>query len=102
MRAPGVSVSLLKLYGAEQERVLVSLYGAEMAGSFGALLKSLSTVLEEKVVPLSLALDQGREEIKKPRKVLFDQGVSKLPYSSEFGGLGVPFGVYALAMEMVG
>jgi alkylation response protein AidB-like acyl-CoA dehydrogenase len=92
----------LKLYGAEQERVLVSLYGAEMAGSFGPLLKSLSTVLEGKVVPLSLALDQGREEIKKPRKLLFDQGVSKLPHPSEFGGLGVPFGVYALAMEMVG
>jgi len=90
----------LKIFGAEQERVLGSLYGAEAAEVYSALLRSLSVVLEEKVSPLSLALDQGNEEISKPRRVLFDQGVCKLPHATEFGGMGVPFGVYALAMEL--
>jgi butyryl-CoA dehydrogenase len=92
----------LKIFGAEQERVLGSLYGAEAAEVYGALLRSLSVVLEERVAPLSLALDQGKEEISKPRRVLFDQGVCKLPHATEFGGMAVPFGVYALAMELAG
>ena len=92
----------MKLFGAEQESVLGSLYGAEAAEVYGALLRSLSVVLEEKVAPLSLALDQGKEEIAKPRRVLFDQGVCKLAHASELGGMGVPFGVYALAMELAG
>ncbi len=90
----------MKIFGAEQERVLGSLYGAEAAEVYSALLRSLSAVLEEKVSPLSLALDQGKGEITKPRRVLFDQGVCKLPHAAEFGGMGVPFGVYALAMEL--
>ncbi len=92
----------MKIFGAEQERVLGSLYGAEAAEVYSALLHSLSVVLEEKVAPLSLALDQGKEEISKPRRVLFDQGVCKLPHATELGGMGVPFGVYALAMELAG
>jgi len=92
----------MKLFGAEQERVLGSLYGDEAAEVYGALLRSLSVVLEEKVAPLSLALDQGKEEIGKPRRVFFEQGVCKLPHATEFGGMGLPFGVYALAMELAG
>jgi butyryl-CoA dehydrogenase len=92
----------LKLFGAEQERVLGSLYEAEAAEAYGSLLRSLSIVLQEKVSPLSLALDQGKGEIKEPRRVLFDQGVCSLPHASEFGGMGLPFGVYALAMELAG
>jgi butyryl-CoA dehydrogenase len=92
----------LKLFGAEQERVLGSVYGAEAADTYGALLRSLSAVLEEKVSPISLALDQGRAEVEVPRRTLFDQGVCKLPHVGEFGGMGLPFGVYALAMELAG
>jgi alkylation response protein AidB-like acyl-CoA dehydrogenase len=92
----------LKLFGAEQERALVSFYGAEAAEVYGALLRSLSVVLEEKVSPLSLAIDQGKVEIGKPRRVLFDQGMCKLPHAGEYGGMAVPFGVYALAMELAG
>jgi len=78
------------------------LYGDEAAEVYGALLRSLSVVLDERVSPLSLALDQGKGEIDKPRRVLFEQGVCKLPHASVLGGMGVPFGVYALAMELVG
>ncbi len=92
----------MKLFGAEQERVLGTLYGVGAAEVYGPILLSLSTVLEEKVVPLSLPLDQGKEEIGKLRRVLFEQGVCKLPHAEEFGGMGLPFGVYALAMELAG
>lgn len=92
----------MKLFGAEQERALVSFYGAEASEVYGALLRSLSVVLEEKLSPLSLAIDQGKEEIGKPRRLLFDQGLCKLSHAAEYGGMGVPFGVYAMAMELAG
>jgi butyryl-CoA dehydrogenase len=92
----------LKLFGVEQERVLGSFYGVAAAEVYGPILRSLSVVLEDKVATLSLALDQGKEEIGKARRVLFEQGVCKLPHAGEFGGLDLPFGVYALAMELAG
>ena len=92
----------MKLFGAEQERVLGSLYGAEAAGVYSALLRSLSVVLEQKVYPLSLAVDQGKEEVEKPRRILFEQGVCRLAYPADLGGLGIPFGIYALALELAG
>jgi len=93
---------LLKLLGAEHEQVLLSLYEAEGAETYGSLLRSLSTVLEDNVIPLSLALDQGKGDIKETRKVLFEQGVCKLSHPGGYGGMGLPFGVYALAMELAG
>lgn len=59
-------------------------------------------MLEEKVSPRSLALDQGKAEIGDLRRVLFDQGVVGMPHSADSGGMGFPFGVYAIAMELAG
>ena len=92
----------MKLLVPEHEHLLVSLYGAEAAEGHAALLRTLSAALEQKVLPLSLPIDQGKEEVRKARKVLFDQGVCRLPHAIESGGLGVPFGVFALAMELAG
>ena len=92
----------MKLFSAEHERVLLSLYEAEGAETYGSILRSLSVVLEEKVLPLSLALDQGKGEIKEPRQILFEQGVCKLSHPGGYGGMDLPFGVYALAMELAG
>ncbi len=92
----------MKLFGPEHEHLLLSLYEAEGAETYASLLRSLSAVLEEKVLPLSLSLDQGRGDIKKTRGVLFDQGVCKLSHQGGYGGMGLPFGVYALAMELAG
>jgi len=92
----------LKLFNSEGERVLLSLYEAEGAETYGSLLRSLSAVLEEKVLPLSPALDQGKGDIKELRQVLFDQGVCKLSHPGGYGGMDIPFGVYAMAMELAG
>lgn len=92
----------MKLFAPEHERLLVSLYGAEAAEAHAALLRSLSLALEQKVVPLSLPIDQGKEDVRRARKVLFDQGLCKLPHANEAGGLGAPFAVFAMAMELAG
>ncbi len=92
----------MKLFGAAQERVLLTIYGPEAAETYGALLRGLSVVLEKKVVPLSLALDQGRAEIESARRILFEQDVCRLAHEGEHGGMGLPFGVYAMAMELAG
>lgn len=92
----------MKLFAPEHERLLVSLYGAEAAEAQAALLRSLSLALEQKVVPLSLPIDQGKEDVRRARKVLFDQGLCKLPHANEAGGLGAPFAVFAMAMELAG
>jgi alkylation response protein AidB-like acyl-CoA dehydrogenase len=91
----------MKLFGPEHERVLFSLYG-DGAPEFEILLRSLSAVLEAKVLPLSLALDQGKGDIAEPRRILFEQGLCKLSHPGGYGGMGLPFGVYALAMELAG
>lgn len=92
----------MKLFGSAHESLLLSLYGVEGATDYSALLRSLSGVLEEKVAPLSLPLDQGRAGIEEARRVLFEQGVCGLPHATRDGGMGLPFGVYALAMELAG
>jgi acyl-CoA dehydrogenase len=92
----------LKLFGSEHEHVLLSLYEAEGGETYASLLRSLSVVLEEKVLPLSLPLDQGRGDIRETRRVLFEQGVCKLSHPGGYGGMSLPFGVYALAMELAG
>jgi len=74
----------------------------DAASEFDDLLRSFSAVLEAKVLPLSLGLDQGKGDIAETRRVLFDQGLSKLSYPERYGGLALPFGVYALAMELAG
>jgi alkylation response protein AidB-like acyl-CoA dehydrogenase len=91
----------MKLFGPEHERILLSLFG-DGAPEFDVLLRSFCAVLEAKVLPLSLALDQGKGDIAEPRRILFDQGLCKLSHSGAYGGMGLPFGVYALAMELAG
>src|SRR5436309_1047417 len=91
----------MKLFGTEHERVLLSLYG-DGASEIDGLLRAFSLVLEKKVLPLSLALDQGNGDISEPRRILFEQGLCKISHPGGYGGMGLPFGVYALAMELAG
>jgi hypothetical protein len=60
----------MKLFGPEHERLLSSLYG-DGASEFDGLLRSFSAVLEAKVLPLSLGLDQGKGHIGQTRRTLF-------------------------------
>src|ERR1700722_18177496 len=90
----------LGLYQAEHEKVLRTFYGSEYSGH-SDLLGSIAAFLEAEVVPRSAAFDAGAGGMAEVRKKLFEQGICRIPFDSH-GGLSLPFGLYALAMELVG
>lgn len=58
--------------------------------------------MEDKVLPFAAAFDAHTASIEATRKALLQQGVCQIPFPREYGGLGLPFGIYDLAMELVG
>lgn len=58
--------------------------------------------MEKKVMPLSADVDGGKKSMGPTRKELFRQGFCSIPFPSEYGGLGLPFSVYANAVELLG
>jgi alkylation response protein AidB-like acyl-CoA dehydrogenase len=69
---------------------------------YSEVLSSLGSFMEKEILPISPKLDTGEASIKKPRKALFDQGMRLIPFPTEYGGLGLPFSVYANAVELLG
>jgi len=58
--------------------------------------------MEKEILPLSPKLDLGEAKIAGPRKALLEQGMCQIPFPEEYGGLGLPFSVYANAVELLG
>jgi butyryl-CoA dehydrogenase len=87
------------LFRPEHESVLKSFYAQEST-VYVNLLGSLSAFLDAEVAPHSSRFDADAGGIGEVRKKLFDQGISRLSFDGE-GGMSLPFGVYALAMELV-
>ncbi|MDG6910603.1 MAG: acyl-CoA dehydrogenase family protein, partial [Nitrososphaerota archaeon] len=69
---------------------------------YSGALSSLGGFMEKEILPLSPKLDSGEASIADPRRALFAQGMSQIPFPAEFGGLGLPFSVYAMAVELLG
>lgn len=69
---------------------------------FEEALGSLAGFLEAKVLPLSAKFDQRTAKIGQARRELLQQGVCQISFPREYGGLGLPFGVYGLAIELTG
>jgi butyryl-CoA dehydrogenase len=69
---------------------------------YSEVLENLSAFLEKRIVPKSAKFDAGEESIGGPRKELFGQGLCQIPTPSKYGGLGLPFSVYANAIELLG
>jgi len=88
------------LFQAEHENVLGSFYGPDHIG-YSSVLESLADFLESTVAPKSPGFDAESGGISVVRRSLFDQGLCRIPFESH-GGLSLPFGVYTLAMELVG
>jgi alkylation response protein AidB-like acyl-CoA dehydrogenase len=59
-------------------------------------------MLEANVLSDSASYDLKKKGIADARRHLFESGVSRMIFPSSVGGLGLPFGVYSLAMELVG
>ena len=69
---------------------------------YSEVLSSLGAFMEKEILPLSPKLDSGGASIDAPRKALFEQGMSQIPFPTEYGGLGLPFSVYSTAVELLG
>jgi butyryl-CoA dehydrogenase len=91
----------LKLFRSEHRNVLRSFYGGDAEG-YEEILEGLASVLEKEVLPRSPDFDRKRQGISSARKLLFERGVCQIPHSKDAGGMGLPYGLYALAMELVG
>ena len=69
---------------------------------YSEILSSLGEFMEKKILPLSPKFDAEELSIAKSRKELLGQGLCQIPFPSEYGGLGLPFSVYATAIELLG
>jgi alkylation response protein AidB-like acyl-CoA dehydrogenase len=69
---------------------------------YSEVLASLGAFMEKEILPVSPKIDQGEVKIAGPRKALLAQGMCQIPFPEEYGGLGLPFSVYANAIEMLG
>lgn len=86
----------------EVHRQILRMSYQDEASNFVEVLEGLSRVLERDVLPLSQAIDGKGSGIDAPRKALFKAGLCQMPFPSAYGGMGLPFSIYALAMELTG
>lgn len=59
-------------------------------------------MLEANVLQDSASYDLKKKGISEARKDLFESGAGRMTFPVSLGGLGLPFGIYSLAMELVG
>lgn len=93
-------MSPLTLFYPEHEKAVRTFYEGERE-SYTNLLRSLARVFESEVLPKSAEFDARAGGITVSRRVLFEQGVARMPFGPP-AGLSLPFGMYCLAMELAG
>jgi butyryl-CoA dehydrogenase len=91
----------LALLKAEHRR-LNELFHHDASADYLEVLSSLADFMEKKVLPLSPEFDSGKKSIAGTRDELLKQGFCQIPFPAEYGGLGLPFSVYANAVELLG
>ena len=91
----------MAIYTPEHRR-LMEMFEPARHQECSELLSSLAGFMEKEILPVSSKLDSGALSIEGPRKALFEQGMSQIPFPAEYGGLGLPFPVYATAVELLG
>ncbi len=91
----------MPLYG-EEHRQLVRMLHPSRHEEYSEVLASLARFMEARLVPLSPSFDTGEGQIGPTRKALLEQGLCQISASQEYGGLGLPFSLYAMAIELLG
>ena len=91
----------MPLFNAEHRR-LVEIFHPSLHAEYSEVLSSLGAFMEKRVLPLSPKFDAGQESIAEARKELLGQGICQIPFPAEHGGLGLPFSIYAIAVELLG
>jgi alkylation response protein AidB-like acyl-CoA dehydrogenase len=91
----------LTIYSVEHKRLMQMLH-PENHEEYSEVLSALGRFMESRIMPLSPKLDSGEQSIVRPRQELLEQGICQIPFPAEYGGLGLPFSVYACAVELLG
>ena len=91
----------LPLFSAEHKVLLETFYPSNH-DEYSEILTSLGGFMEKEIMPLSPKFDLGQEPIGPYRKRLLENGICQIPFPPEHGGLGLPFSVYANAIELLG
>lgn len=91
----------MPIYTPEHSR-LMQMFHPQKHQEYSEVLSSLGSFMEKEVAPISPKIDTGEVKIMGPRKALFDQGMGLIPFPVSYGGLGLPFSVYATAVELLG
>ena len=91
----------LPLFSAEHRVLLKTLYPSTH-DEYSEVLASLGKFMEKEIMPHSPKFDLGQEPIGPSRKRLLENGMCQIPFPSGYGGLGLPFSVYANAVELLG
>ena len=91
----------MPIYNSEHRRLMQILHPSDHE-QYSEILSSLGEFMEKKILPLSPKFDAEELSIAKSRKELLGQGLCQIPFPSEYGGLGLPFSVYATAIELLG
>jgi alkylation response protein AidB-like acyl-CoA dehydrogenase len=91
----------LPLFSAEHRFLLKSFYPSAHE-EYSELLGSLGAFMEKELAPMSEKFDAGREAIAPYRRKLLEGGFCQIPFPEKYGGLGLPFAVYANAIELLG
>ncbi|MGA2875815.1 MAG: acyl-CoA dehydrogenase family protein [Nitrososphaerales archaeon] len=92
---------MLKLFHPEHGNALRTFYPDD-SENHSQLLEGLATMLEANVLQNSASYDLKKKGISDARKQLFESGVSRMLFPVSLRGLELPFGVYSLAMELIG
>jgi len=91
----------LPLFSAEHKVLLETFYPTNH-DEYSEVLSSLGGFMEKEIMPLSPKFDVGQEPIGPSRRRLLENGICQIPYPEGFGGLGLPFAIYANAIELLG
>jgi butyryl-CoA dehydrogenase len=91
----------LPIFNAEHRRLIEILHPLKHE-EYSEILASLGGFMEERTMATAAKLDAGEESITVPRKELLDRGICQMPFPTEYGGLGLPFSIYASAIELLG
>ena len=91
----------MAIYSAEHKRLMETFY-PDHHEDYSSVLSSLGTFMENELLPISPKIDTGEVRMAGPRKALLRQGICQIAFPEEYGGLGLPFSVYAMAIEMLG
>ena len=91
----------MAIYSAEHRRLMETFYPGHHQ-EYSEVLSSLGTFMEKELLPISPKIDTGEAKMAAARKALLKQGMCQIPFQEQYGGLVLPFAVYAMAVELLG